>query len=153
MAKLSYKVSYYVMYACIAISLVVLALFYFVGYTNPMGEYNAPEHTDTLIYWIYAILFVCIAVTLIGALAQFVQALKDNPKNALKSLLWLILFVVVLIVCYAIASSDPVALADGTVYDDVTWLKLSDMFIFASYFLGAVAAIATLVNLTGIFKK
>ena len=45
MAKLSYKVSYYIMYICFALILVVLGMFYFVGYNNPVGEYNAPEHT------------------------------------------------------------------------------------------------------------
>lgn len=43
MAKLSYKVSYYIMYICFALILVVLGMFYFVGYNNPVGEYNAPN--------------------------------------------------------------------------------------------------------------
>ena len=34
MAKLSYKVSYYIMYICFALILVVLGMFYFVGYNN-----------------------------------------------------------------------------------------------------------------------
>ena len=39
MTKLSYKVSYYVFYVCIALILVVLALFFGVGYnqTNAAG--------------------------------------------------------------------------------------------------------------------
>ena len=39
MAKLSYKVSYYVFYVCIALILVVLGMFYGVGYseTNAAG--------------------------------------------------------------------------------------------------------------------
>lgn len=39
MAKLSYKVSYYVFYVCIALILVVLGMFYGVGYseTNAVG--------------------------------------------------------------------------------------------------------------------
>ena len=31
--------------------LVVLGMFYFVGYNNPVGEYNEPAHTETLIYF------------------------------------------------------------------------------------------------------
>ena len=53
MAKLSYNLSYYALYACFAIILVVLGMFYFVGYNNPMGDMNAPEHTETLIYLMY----------------------------------------------------------------------------------------------------
>ena len=59
MAKLSYKVSYYIMYICFALILVVLGMFYFVGYNNPVGEYNAPEHTETLIYLMYAMFGIC----------------------------------------------------------------------------------------------
>lgn len=80
MAKLSYKVSYYIMYICFALILVVLGMFYFVGYNNPVGEYNAPEHTETLIYLMYAMFGICVAVTVIGAIAQFSAALRDNPK-------------------------------------------------------------------------
>lgn len=153
MAKLSYKVSYYVMYICFALILLVLGMFYFVGYNNPMGEYNAPEHTETLIYLMYAMLGVCIAVTLIGAIAQFGAALKDNPKAAIKSLIGLILFVAVLVVTYGMASDAALPLADGTTYTDTQWLKISDMLIYSTYFLFGVATIATLINLTGVFKK
>lgn len=64
---------------------VVLGMFYFVGYNNPVGEYNAPEHTETLIYLMYAMFGICVAVTVIGAIAQFGAALRDNPKSAIKS--------------------------------------------------------------------
>ena len=50
MAKLSYKVSYYIMYICFALILVVLGMFYFVGYNNPVGEYNAPEQDYDFLY-------------------------------------------------------------------------------------------------------
>ena len=60
MAKLSYKVSYYIFYVLIALILVVLGLFFGVGYNNPMGEYNAPEHTETLMLLMYAMLAICV---------------------------------------------------------------------------------------------
>ena len=116
MAKLSYKVSYYALYVCFALILVVLGLFYGVGYTNPVGEYNAPEHTETLIYLMYAMFGITVAATLIAAIAQFGAALRDNAKSALKSLLGVILLVVLLIVTYNIGSSESVLLADGALY-------------------------------------
>ncbi|MBR4044616.1 MAG: hypothetical protein IKJ10_08270, partial [Bacteroidaceae bacterium] len=72
MAKLTYKVSYYIFYVLIALILVVLGLFFCVGYNNPVGEHNAPEHTETLLFLMYAMLGVCIIVTVVGSLAQFV---------------------------------------------------------------------------------
>ena len=97
MAKLSYKVSYYIFYVLIALILVVLGLFFGVGYNNPMGEYNAPEHTETLMLLMYAMLAICVLVTVLGGLAQFALSLKDDPKGAVKSLIALALFAGVLV--------------------------------------------------------
>ena len=96
---------------------------------------------------------VTVIVTLIGAIAQFGGALKDNPKGAVKSLLGLILLVVLLIVTYNIGSSETVVLGDGSEYSDVTMLKVSDMLLYSTYVLFGIAAIGTLINLSGIFKK
>lgn len=153
MAKLSYKVSYYVFYVCVALILVVLGMFYFVGYNNPVGEYNEPQNTEALMYLMYAMFGVSVIITLLGALAQFAGALKDNPKSAIKSLLGLILLIVLLIVTYNMGSSETVVLGDGTEYSDVTMLKVSDMLIYSTYVLFGIAAIGTLLNLSGLFKK
>lgn len=153
MAKLSYKVSYYVLYALIAIILIVLALFYGVGYNHIVGEYNAPENTDALIYLMYILFGVTVAATLVGAIVQFAGALKDNPKNAVRSLLGIILLVVVLCVAYAVGSDASIKTAGLGLYEDKFWLKITDMFLYSIYFLMGVAILATLVNLTGIFKK
>ena len=153
MAKLTYKVSYYIFYVLIALILVVLGLFFCVGYNNPVGEYNAPEHTETLLFLMYAMLGVCIIVTVVGSLAQFVTGLKDNPKGAMKSLLFVGLFIAVLAVAYAMGSDAPVVKGDGTVFTDAAWLKLTDMTLYAIYFLVATASVATIVNLSGIFKR
>ena len=146
MAKLSYKVSYYLFYVLIALTLLVLGLFFGVGYNNPMGEYNAPEHTETLIIFMYAMTGICVLVTIIGALVKFVAGLKDDPKGAVKSIVALVLFA-------AIASEAPLTMADGSQYTDVMWLKLTDMMLYVMYFLLAVTGLATLINLSGIFKR
>ena len=153
MAKLSYKVSYYIFYALIALILVVLGLFFCVGYNNPMGEYNAPEHTETLLFLMYGMLGVCVIVTVLGSLAQFFTGLKDNPKGAVKTLVFVGLFVAVLAVAYAMGSDAPIVMGDGTEFTDAGWLKLSDMTLYAIYLLLTVTGVATLLNLSGIFKR
>ena len=153
MAKLSYKVSYYIFYVLVALILVTLGLFFGVGYNNPMGEYNAPEHTETLMFLMYAMLAVCVLVTVLGGLAQFAASLKDDPKGAVKSLVAVALFAAVLIGAYVMGSEEPLTMADGSQFTDVTMLKLSDMMIYAIYLLLGVTGIATLVNLSGIFKR
>ena len=154
MDKLSYKVSYYVFYVCIALILVVLGMFFGVGYneTNAAGLVE-PANTPALMYLMYGMFAVTVIATLIGAIAQFGGALKDNPKGAVKSLLGLILLVVLLIVTYNIGSSETVVLGDGSEYSDVTMLKVSDMLLYSTYVLFGIAAIGTLINLSGIFKK
>ena len=153
MAKLSYKVSYYIFYVLVALILVVLGMFFGVGYNNPMGEHNAPEHTETLIYLMYALFAICVLVTVLGSLALFVGSLKDDPKGAVKSILAVILFAAVLVGAYAIGSAEPITMGDGKVFEDASMLKITDMMIYSIYLLLTVAGVATLVNLTGIFKR
>ena len=154
MTKLSYKVSYYVFYVCIALILVVLALFFGVGYnqTNAAGLVE-PANTPALIFLMYGLFAVTIIATLIGALIQFGAALRDNPKAAIKSFLGVILLVVLLIVTYNAGASDAVVLGDGTSFSDTTMLKVTDMFLYSTYILFAVAAMGVLLNLSGIFKS
>ena len=153
MAKLSYKVSYYIFYVLIALILVTLGLFFGVGYNNPMGDYNAPQHTETLIFLIYGFLALCLLVTVLGGLAQFALSLKDDPKSAVKSLLAIALFAGVLVGAYVMGSDEPLTMASGETFTDATMLKLSDMMLYAIYLLVGVAGVATLVNLSGIFKR
>ena len=153
MAKLSYKVSYYIFYVLIALILVVLGLFFCVGYENPVGDYNAPQHTETLIFLMYGFLAVCVLVTVLGGLAQFVLGLKDDPKGAVKSLLAIALFAAVLVGAYVMGSDEPLTMASGETFTDATMLKLSDMMLYAIYLLLAITGVATLVNLSGIFKR
>ena len=101
----------------------------------------------------YGMFAVTVIATLIGAIAQFGGALKDNPKGAIKSLLGLILLVVLLIVTYNMGSSETVILGGGAEYSDTTMLKVTDMFLYSTYVLFAIAAIGALVNLSGIFKR
>ena len=144
MAKLSYKVSYYVFYVCIALILVVLGMFFGVGYneTNAAGLVE-PANTPALMYLMYGMFAVTVIATLIGAIAQFGGALKDNPKGAVKSLLGLILLVVLLIVTYNIGSSETVVLGDGSEYSDVTMLKVSDMLLYSTYVLFGICLLYT----------
>lgn len=154
MAKLSYKLSYYVFYVCIAAILVVLGLFYCVGYnvTNAAGL-TEPTNTPALMYLMYGMFALCVAVTVIAALIQFGSALKDNPKAALKSFMGLILLVVLMIITYNMGSDETMTLGGGVTYDNKFLLKVTDMFLYSTYVLLIVAAVGTLLNLLGIFKQ
>lgn len=143
MAKTSYKLSYYVFYACIALIAVVLVLFYFVGYDNMMGEYVAPSNTEALIFLMYFLL----GVGVLCALGDLVMQLKASPKETFKGLAPLFGTIALLVVTYAVGASNPLLLADGTKYTDVIYLKLSDACIYTSYILAGLALLGVVVNL------
>ena len=154
MTKLSYKVSYYVFYVCVALILVILGIFYGVGYDqlNAAGLVE-PANTEALMFLMYGMFAVAVVATLIGAIVKFGSNLKDNPKGAVKSLVGLLFLVILLVVTYNMGSSETVVLGDGTEFTDATLLKVSDMLIFSIYVLFGIAAIGTLINLSGIFRK
>lgn len=159
MSKLTYKASYYVLYAMFAIILIVMGLFYLGGDATGDAviagvdpEMWQPAQTNALLYLMYALFGVAIAATLIAAIFQFGAALKDNPAGAIKSLLGLVLLVVVLVIAWAMGDGTPMEIRgyDGT--DNVPfWLKITDMFLYSIYILMFVTIVAIIAS--GIKKK
>lgn len=159
MSKLTYKASYYALYAMFAIILIVMMLFFLGG--NAAGdsvipgidpEMWQPAQTDALLYLMYVLFGVAIATTIVAAIFQFGAALKDNPTNAVRSLFGLILLVVILFIAWAIGDGTPMYIRgyDGT--DNVPfWLKITDMFLYSIYILLFVTVVAIIVS--GIKKK
>lgn len=136
MSKLTYRISYYVLYALFAAIIIVCGIFYFDGFGRVVGEFNDPVHTETLIYLIYSILGLCVLVTLIAAVIQFGSALVDSPVNALKSLVGLIFLIALLAITWSMGSTDAVVTGDGP-YTDPFWLKMTDMLLYSIYVLMA----------------
>lgn len=159
MTKLSYKISYYILYILFALTLVVLGVFYTVGYDNPVGEYNSPENTELLIFFMYGMVGFCVVAALGSVISNVVSSL-GGPKGVnisgvperLISIVSLAILILSLIIAYAMGTDTVVITGDGA-YTDVFWLKVTDMFIYAIYFLMLVATFGLLVNMTGIFKK
>lgn len=154
MAKLSYKISYYLLYVMFAAILVVLCLFYFGGgakgdtvIMSVDAEMWQPAQTDALIYLMYA-LFVLAVIAMVSAfIFQFGSALKDNPGGALKSLGGLLVLVAVAVIAWAMGSGEPLNIQgyDGT--DNVPfWLKLTDMWLYTIYILLSVTVLAIIFS-------
>ena len=159
MIKLTYKASYYALYAMFAIILIVMGIFFFGGDATGDAvipgvdpEMWQPAQTDALLYLMYALFGIAIAATVIAAVFQFGAALKDNPVSAIKSLLGLVLLVVVLIIAWAMGSGTPMNILGYEGTDNVYfWLKLTDMFLYSIYILLFVTVVAIIVS--GIKKK
>ena len=158
-SKLSYKVSYYVLYAMFALILIVLGLFFFGGDAQGAAvmagvdpEMWETANTDALLYLMYGLFAVAVIATIVAAIFQFGSALKDNPVSAIKSLIGLILLVLVMVVSWAMGSEETLRMPgyDGT--ENVPfWLKLTDMFLYSIYFLLGATVVA--IILSSIWKK
>lgn len=148
------KVSGSVLYIALAITLVILGLFFFGGENpNPIvPEMSQPNYTDPLIYWMYILLAIAVLVTVAAAIFQFVTNFMDSPKSAIRSLLGLVALVLVLIISWSIGSDQTLVMQGYSGTENVPfWLKLTDMFLYTIYFL--MGATILLILGFGIAKK
>ena len=124
------------------------------------GKYNAPEHTGTLIVFMYAMAAICILATVFGALWNVISSIGGPkgvnitgvPDTAI-SVVSVGLLIAIMIGSLSAASTEPLVLPSGKIFDDTTLLTLTDTFIYAIYSLMAIAGVALIVNLSGIFKR
>ncbi len=149
MSKLSYRVSYYVLYALFAVIIVVLCLFYFGGEmaTPIVPGMSSPAYTDALLYLMYGLFAITVLIAVLAAVFQFGAALKDNPVSALKSLGGVILLVALLVITWSAGSEEPLVITGYTGTENVPfWLKMSDMFLYSMYFLVGAAIVAMIFS-------
>ena len=161
-ADLCSKVSKISFYVTMAVSLVIIALFFCVGFGNietiNNNDMRAPQFTDALIYWIYALTALAIVLVVGFGLVSFGKNFKDSPIGAIKGLLGVLLLVVLFGIAYALSSSDPIfvngkqlADSDGNPIAASSYI-LTDVVIYVQYALFAVCALATLFGLTNYSK-
>lgn len=112
------------------------------------GEENTT--LNLMLVWSFVMIVLTIALTVIMPLITVFQ----NPKSAVRSLIGLGLIVVVFLVSYALATDDPITLANGKVIDDSFELKFSDTALWATYIAFAGVILSILYGeLYKVFKK
>jgi hypothetical protein len=159
MAKLSYKVSYYALYVCFALIIIVFGAFYTIGWNDSFtedGNYNIPLLTDLVLYFMYALVLVGIILTVWGVINSIKCGGSGSEGGVNDKLVSgiaigsLIVSLVVGLVC-GLGEEDFVAM-DGTV-TTAGWVTVVDVFITSIYILTAVAIVGVIVNLSGMLKK
>ena len=156
----AHRVSFFVFIALIIATLVVFGLFFGVGFDNMVGKYTSPEHTGTLIVFMYIMAAICILATVLGALGNTIASfggpkgvnITGVPDRAV-SIVSIVILVGIMVGSWAMASDEPLRLPNGNYFSDAALLKITDLFCYSLYALLAVAALALVVNLSGIFKK
>ena len=146
-----YKVSYAVLYVLLALVLIVAALFFGLGYDNPVDDVNRPLNTDLLLGLIYGMFVLSVLVTMVAVAYRCVCVWKQNRKRAYRLFAGIGMFVLLLLIAFLCASSLPVQVG-GEQYIDVLWLKMTDMLLYAIYTLLGLALLCVLLSVLGIFR-
>ena len=136
------------------VSLVVLIL-YFVGgdttaLTSTGAETTAPKNLDLMLYWIYITVAIGVILLIIFAIKTVITMFQTDPKEAIKSIVTVAAFFVLLIVCYVISPEKEFSrVVNGEVetYSQTT-MKMIDMWLYSIYFL--LAATVVLVVLLAV---
>jgi uncharacterized membrane protein YhaH (DUF805 family) len=145
------KISSWSLLIIMAVSAVVLGIYYTGGIKNPGEEMAEPVYTGLLLNWVTTLFFITLGATVLFAIGQFIMQLKDNPKSAISSLIVLVLFAAMFFITYSMGSGTPLEIVgyEGE-FNIESWLKLTDMWIYSSYIL--MALIITVVILGGVKK-
>lgn len=134
----------------IVISLIVLAFFYLGGQVPAQdriaADLSEPRFTDLILYWSYILLVITIVVLIGFAIVGFFRGLKENPKKAMSGFLVLLAIVALLAVTYIIGDGTILNIPGYEGSDNVpAMLKLTDMWLYSSYFMMAVTILAIIV--------
>lgn len=170
-ADLYIKLSKYVLLALLVVTLVILGLFFFVGFDNEIvlpGQEKPltdPQFLPALMWWMYLLVIVPIVLIVIYQVVGLVKKFVDSPKEATKSLFGLILAIILVVVAYVVASSADSnsleAIQNGTVApilinnvvcEDTDSMILTDTLLYVQYVLLIISVLATFVSLLGILK-
>lgn len=159
MAAKKYMTSYYVLYACFAIIIVVFALFFTWGYDNPVGDYNAPYCTEGLMWLMYGMFAVTALLAIWSIVRGVIVSMGTKGENVsgvpggMVTTIAMIVMVVSLVVPLVLnLNESDFTAADGTV-TSATMVTVTDMFLWSIYIMTIATTIAVLVNMSGLLKK
>ena len=148
------KISSWTMLITVVVSLVVFGLFYFGGVDEPYGEreWKNPTYTSELLLWLYVMLGLCIIGMVLFAVMQFAGSFMKDIKGSLVSLAVLGCFALLMVLAYSLGDGTPMPGINksSAKYNVESWLKITDMWIYALYIM---LSLATLLIIFGSIKK
>ncbi len=123
-----------------AITGVITLMFFYAGYTPESAGslYPEPIYTDVFINWAYFLF----ALALVAALGFAGMAVVKNPKNAVRTLIVLGIFGLIILISYLLADGTLLNLPGYTGSDNTpATLKFADTILYTTYVLFVVALI------------
>lgn len=143
------RISRWTLYALTAVTLALLAAFFFGGSVLPENQFSElvglpePNFTNGLLYWIYALL----GLTVLAVFAFSIVGFVNNFKKALNSLVMLVIFAVLLIIAYSIGDGTQLNILGYEGPDNVAArLKMTDMWIYSVYILMGLVILSMLLS-------
>lgn len=143
-------------YVLLAVGVVIIALFYFqngsgqFALSNLADVLSSTTLVDGLLWWVYALIVLAIALILVLAcIATF-----GNKKSIKSTGLVLVLAVVLVVASYFLASGNPVAVNVAEQPTEATF-KLTDTILILTYilFVGVIASLLGGIVMNAIKKR
>ena len=121
-----------------------------------MIDFSSPTFVNVLLYCIYALLLVGVALLVWSAVCSVRRNRGQSVSNGLpvRRIAWgvVALVVVVLGLTCLLANTQPLSI-NGRTFDDVFWLRTSDMLITTSLVLMGIAVVGVLFGISGWSRK
>ena len=150
------KISKYTLWAGMGISIVVLILFFLIGYDRPFEDnpkFTDPQLTDVLLIWTYFLVAVAIIVTLWslfhGLVTKGTGTMKETGLVAKTgSIAWGICAVSLIIgAVYGFMCKDETMLINGKDWNNPTDIIMTDTCMISIVILTIVTIIATAASM------
>lgn len=158
--KQAEKLSKQIFYGIVAVIVVIFSMFYLIGYHLPYWEdpsFNAPMMTNVLLIFMF-LLFVgaiCLAAwSIFNSLKKRGKGEKlQNGIPVKRNAYIVVIGTFILLICTFLLSSKAPILVNGKAYENVWWLRLSDMFIWTSGILIIIAFVTVVFGASRNWRK
>jgi len=135
------RISQYILWALMAVSLVFIGIFFFGGFVEGTEGTSSAEPlvTETILKWAYVLLFITLAIAVVFQLVFMFSNLKALKRTGII----LGIAAVIIFISYQLADDTLLNLIQYTGPDNVPkTLKIADTGLIFTYFLGILAIVA-----------
>ena len=135
------KISKIVFLVLIALTAVVVGLFYLGGDVDATAEYVEPVYTGALVNLMFGFVALAALAVLVMVGVNFVLKLMADPKKALVSTLGVVGFLVFIGLIYAIAPGEQINILGIDEIPSHTMVKIVDAELYLMYIMTGVALV------------
>ncbi len=134
------KITTPILWLLFAVS-VFLVLLTLMGGDVEGATLQTPVYLDTMLFYTYAVLGICIALVLVLEIIN----IASSPASSIKSVVSFLLILVVVAIAYLSADGTPMNIPGYEGSDNVpSMLKVTDTGVFTFYALGIVTVLAVI---------